>query len=413
MKAKVFILAVSVLAIGCGQNRVSTAPASVSRGQSEAAVSAVCPKPGDIGEFKPDLVSARTHFKDFKVERKKLEDILLTWYRVSQEHWRHGYSHVAFGDRTGTIKLKDGTAIRWMVRPGGLARLTFQDGTTLYLAKELTPWKKDAEPAAAPSRRVGEKADSGKDELQLTCWMGRTAFVVGQELGPPKIRLRNNTDKVVELIGPTETVIECSLMEPDKSAVTMCIAMPTGVDPRRMPPRKLKARATLELEAEGIWYYQDGIGFEPYVFRQEGTHKFKCKYEAVNSNIITIIVRKNGSEKAAAYTFLLQKMAKDRLNLITSRDDESLGLIQDIIRANRLNLEVEGYNNIEKGPDLCQYSKTTGQLVAIIDVAKRGEKNYYVSYYLGPEGGASKEIIIEKINEKWAVANDDGMWSVK
>jgi len=144
MKAKVFILAVSAVAVGCGQNRVSTAPASVSSGQAEAAVSAVCPKPGDIAEFKPDLVSARTHFKDFKVERKELEDILCTWYRVSQEHWRHGYSHVAFADRTGTIKLKDGTAIRWMVRPGGLAKLTFQDGTALYLAKELTPWKKDA-----------------------------------------------------------------------------------------------------------------------------------------------------------------------------------------------------------------------------------------------------------------------------
>jgi hypothetical protein len=148
MKAKVFMFAVSVLAIGCGQNRVSTAPASFSSGQAEAAVSAVCPKPGDIDEFKADLFSASTHFKDFKVEREKLEDILLTWYRVSQEHWRHGYSHVAFADRTGTIKLKDGTGISWMVRPGGLAKLTFQDGTTLYLAKELTPCKKDAEPAA-------------------------------------------------------------------------------------------------------------------------------------------------------------------------------------------------------------------------------------------------------------------------
>jgi hypothetical protein len=144
MKVKVFMLAVSVLAVGCGENRVSTSPASVSSGQAEAAVSSVCPKAGDIAEFKADPVSARTHFKDFKVERKELEDILLTWYRVSQEHWRHGYSHVAFADRTGTIKLKDGTVIRWMVRPGGLAKLTFQDGTALYLAKELTPWKKDA-----------------------------------------------------------------------------------------------------------------------------------------------------------------------------------------------------------------------------------------------------------------------------
>ena len=258
-----------------------------------------------------------------------------------------------------------------------------------------------------------EKAESGKGGLQLTCWMVRTDLVVGQELAPPKVTLRNNTDKDVELVGPTETIIACSLIQPDKTKMAMCIAMPTGVDPRRMPTRKLKARATLELESEGIWYYQDGTGFEPYVFRQEGIYEFKCKYEELNSNTVTITVRKNGSKKEVAYRFLLKKMAKDGLNLIVSKDDENLGLIQDIIRTNSLNLEVEGFNNIEKGPDLCYYSKTTGRLVAIIDVAKRGEKNYYVSYYLGPEGGASKEIIIEKIDEKWAVANDDGMWSVK
>jgi hypothetical protein len=114
-----------------------------------------------------------------------------------------------------------------------------------------------------------------------------------------------------------------------------------------------------------------------------------------------------------AYTFLLKKMARDRLNLIASKDDENLELIQDIIRSNRLDLEVEGFNNIEEGPDLCHYSKTSNRLVAIIDVAKMSEKNYYVSYYLGPEGGASKEIVVEKIDEKWAVVNDDGMWSVK
>jgi hypothetical protein len=138
-----------------------------------------------------------------------------------------------------------------------------------------------------------DKAESGKEGLQITCWMGRTGFAVGQELGPPTVMLSNNTDKDVEVVGPTETIIECSLIQPDKAKVAMCIAMPTGVDPRRMPTRKLKARATMELGPEGIWYYQDGTGFEPYVFRQEGIYEFKCKYEAVNSNIITITVRKN------------------------------------------------------------------------------------------------------------------------
>ncbi|MHC4455808.1 MAG: hypothetical protein ACYS0I_01770 [Planctomycetota bacterium] len=114
-----------------------------------------------------------------------------------------------------------------------------------------------------------------------------------------------------------------------------------------------------------------------------------------------------------AYTFLLKKLQDDNLNLIASQDDKNLMLIQNIIRTNRLNLKVENYNNTEKGPDLCYYSKSTKQTVAIIDVTKRNENNYYISYYLGPEGGASKEILIEKRNGKWKVVNDDGMWSVK
>lgn len=112
----------------------------------EPALSAMRPKAGDIVEFTADPVSARTN--DFEVKRKDIEKVLRTWHQVSEEHWRHGYSHVAFRDRTGTIRLKDGTLIRWLVKPGGLAMLAFQDGTVLHLAKELTPWEKDAEPVA-------------------------------------------------------------------------------------------------------------------------------------------------------------------------------------------------------------------------------------------------------------------------
>lgn len=224
----------------------------------EPALSAMRPKAGDIVEFTADPVPARTN--DFEVKRKDIEKVLRTWHQVSEEHWRHGYSHVAFRDRTGTIRLKDGTIIRWMVKPGGLAMLAFQDGTVLHLAKELTPWTKKTE---------------------------------------------------------------------------------------------------------------------------------------------------------IAYTFLLKKVQEDNLNLIVSKGDKNLGLIQKIIQTNKLNLEVENYSNIEEGPDLCHYSKSTKEMAAIIDITKRNEQSYYVSYYTGPEGGASKEIQIEIRNGKWVVVNDDGMWSVK
>ncbi len=118
-------------------------------------------------------------------------------------------------------------------------------------------------------------------------------------------------------------------------------------------------------------------------------------------------------KEEVAYTFLLKKVQEDNCNLIASKDDNNLNLIQEIIKINKFNIEVEDYNNIERGSDLCYYSKSTKKLVAIIDVTKRDEKSYYISYYMGPEGGASKEIHLEKRNGKWAVGNDDGMWSVK
>jgi len=397
-------LLVFVLAGGCTQNHVWTAPAPVPSPQAEPTFSTIRPKTSDIIEFKADLIPARARFKDFKVERNDIEEVLRTWYQVSQEHWQHGYSHVAFEDRTGTIKLKDGRTIRWMVRPGGLAKFAFQDGTALYLARELTAWKKE-------------------EELQLACSVTRTEFTVGEKLPAPKVTISNNTDADVDLIGPTITVIACTLVQPDKTAVAMRIAMPTGLDPRRMPPRKLKARTTIELTAAGIWYYEEGSGFEPYVFQKEGTYEFWCKYEEVNSNIITITVRKD-TELAApetstvekrkiAYTFLLKKVQGDNVNLIAAKDDKNLDLIQKIIHTNKLNLEVENYSDVEEGPDLCYYSKCTKETVAIIDVTERDEKSYYVSYYIGPEGGASKEILVEKRNGKWIVVNDDGMWNVK
>ena len=122
----------------------------------------------------------------------------------------------------------------------------------------------------------------------------------------------------------------------------------------------------------------------------------------------------NQSEKmTAAYTFLLAKLQEDNVASIASEGDDNQDLIQDIVRTKELKFEIENYGNLEKGSDLCYYSKSTKKLVAVIDVTKRSEDTYYVSYYLGPEGGASKEIQIEKRNGDWAVVNDDGMWNVK
>ena len=74
------------------------------------------------------------YFKDFRVERADFGKILDTYFTVTREQWLHRYSPVAFGDRTGTATLKDGTALKWLVRPGGLAAVTFPDGSTIYLA---------------------------------------------------------------------------------------------------------------------------------------------------------------------------------------------------------------------------------------------------------------------------------------
>ncbi len=141
---------------------------------------------------------------------------------------------------------------------------------------------------------------------------------------------------------------------------------------------------------------------------------FVCGCEEKEPEINGAGKRSEDVEKeAAAYTLLLKRVREDNCNLIASKDDNNLNLIQDIIQTNRFNIEVEDYNNIEQGQDLCYYSKSTKKMVAIIDVTKRDEKSYYISYYIGPEGGASKEIQLEERNDKWIIVNDDGMWSVK
>ncbi len=106
------------------------------------------PASSDVAAFAVDAEPAAddphydvdSHFKDFHVGQADFAKILDTYVRVTGEQWTHRYSHVAGGDRTGTATLKDGTILKWFVRPGGLATLTYPDGTIIYLAVEKPSW---------------------------------------------------------------------------------------------------------------------------------------------------------------------------------------------------------------------------------------------------------------------------------
>lgn len=115
----------------------------------------------------------------------------------------------------------------------------------------------------------------------------------------------------------------------------------------------------------------------------------------------------------AAYGFLFEKLEKDGVRLIASEADVAWEMIVEVIESEKMEVGVERYGNIERDSSLCYYSKATGEMVAVVMVGRMGENKYYVSYYLGPEGGASKEIEIEKRDGKWAVVTGDESWEVK
>jgi hypothetical protein len=73
------------------------------------------------------------YWKGFKATCEQLGHDLVTARAVSEAKWLGEYSHVFGGDRWGHVILSDGTAVRWMVRPGGLGLLTWPDGSTLHL----------------------------------------------------------------------------------------------------------------------------------------------------------------------------------------------------------------------------------------------------------------------------------------
>lgn len=130
--------------------------------------------------------------------------------------------------------------------------------------------------------------------------MARAEFEVGEELPPPELTITNTSGRHVDLIGPTLTVISSVLMQPDGNAVSMYLAMPTGRDPTSMPRRRLESGSSIDLAPRGIWYYEDGVGYEPYVFKLVGVHEFRCRYGEVSSNTLRLQVRDRSSELTGA-----------------------------------------------------------------------------------------------------------------
>ena len=84
----------------------------------------------------PPAPAPSQHFRDFAINRADLCDVLVTYHEVTEDQWRNTYHHVAFADRTGTVTLSDGTVLKWLVRPGGLAKLSYPSGTVVFLARE-------------------------------------------------------------------------------------------------------------------------------------------------------------------------------------------------------------------------------------------------------------------------------------
>jgi len=93
------------------------------------------PPQKEVEQVTADPVRRDVHFKDSKADNAELLKILRDYHVIPKQDWKHGYSHVAGEDRTGTIRLRDGTKIEYMVRPGGLASLAFPDGRQLFLAR--------------------------------------------------------------------------------------------------------------------------------------------------------------------------------------------------------------------------------------------------------------------------------------
>lgn len=68
-----------------------------------------------------------------KITEDDVRAMLRDYQQMTREEWRM-FSHVAGGDVSGWLILKDGSCVQWMMKPGGLGWLRFADGRTVYLS---------------------------------------------------------------------------------------------------------------------------------------------------------------------------------------------------------------------------------------------------------------------------------------
>jgi hypothetical protein len=96
------------------------------------------PWPVDLAsaEIILDPMRSSTFLPRPSIPRHSIDEVRerLTRYRVLPgERWRHNYSHVGGLDQSGWL-IAGGLCYRWTLRPGGLAWVTYPDGTAVHLA---------------------------------------------------------------------------------------------------------------------------------------------------------------------------------------------------------------------------------------------------------------------------------------
>ena len=89
----------------------------------------------DRCEVDPVATTSGGAFSSLRVSCDDVLEFLAKGKVVSASQWRYVYSHVAFGDRTARLTLRDRTVLQSLVRPGGLACLEWPDGHKTYLVR--------------------------------------------------------------------------------------------------------------------------------------------------------------------------------------------------------------------------------------------------------------------------------------